>query len=247
MPSLSAASAFAVLLPPLSAAFAFAVISTCVSTAKALGHVPPGVAYPPISLAGIYAPEYYLFAPGFCAIALLLFVNENNFSRAFAAAPPAAPAAAEQLAALALARSVARAGFAGLAVTGVVPLQGWGEGASAAHGLGSLAFFASSLFHGYSTLNALAAEGLRGHPLHKARAPLLWHAKAAALLSCFCAFLPAQLLHPGGEDVFKMGGAEAVELDRGGFAQWWLVASLVLYFTLFAGDIYVLKRGDKKE
>ena len=126
MPSLSAASAFAVLLPPLSAAFAFAVISTCVSTAKALGHVPPGVAYPPISLAGIYAPEYYLFAPGFCAIALLLFVNENNFSRAFAAAPPAAPAAAEQLAALALARSVARAGFAGLAVTGVVPLQGWG-------------------------------------------------------------------------------------------------------------------------
>ena len=230
------------LLPIFSALFAVVIISTCVALAKQHGHVPPFIRYPPISLAGIEPPEYALFASGFACISALLWACEALFWASFSPRlPPPSPA----LAALGLhpARWAARLGFLGLAVTGVVPLQGWGELATLAHVTGSLAFFAASLHHGYTFCVALSSAALAGHPLHSARRPWLWRAKAAMLANGFCSFLPAQLLHPGGSPVAPhAGGPEAAELDRGGFAQWWMVGSLVAYYSLFSVDLYLLAR-----
>jgi hypothetical protein len=139
------------------------------------------------------------------------------------------------------ARGLARVGFAGLAAVGIVPLQGWGGAATLLHVLGSLAFFAFSLHHGHAVTSALASDALARHPLHRARAPGLWWGKVALLCNGLLSALPAQLLHPGGTPTSPHpGGAEAAELDAGGFSQWWLVGSLIGYYTLFAGDLAVL-------
>jgi hypothetical protein len=229
------------LLPLLSAAFAVLVIGRCVELAKLHAHVPPHVRFPPISLAGIEAPEYFTFAPGFVCIALLLAANERLFW-AFFERHLAAPAAwGRQELALQQTRHVVRLGFLGLAVTGVVPLQGWGELATSAHLLGAMAFFMCSLRHGHVLITSLSSEALSYHPMHAERRPWLWRAKVAMLSNGFLSFLPAQLLHPGGTPQRPhLGGAEAAEIDRQGFSQWWLVGSLIGYYTLFAIDMHVL-------
>ena len=231
--------------PLFAAALSVAVILASVATAKAHGHIPASIRTPPISLAGIHAPEYWLFAPGFALMAGALAACEAVFHSRFAAhlppPPPRGAPAQPEVARLHSARALARLGFAGLAVVGVVPLQGWGGGATLLHVLGSAAFFAASLNHGHAVTSALASAALAAHPLHRARAPGLWWAKAALLCNGLLSALPAQLLHPGGTPASPHpGGAEAAELDAGGFAQWWLVGSLIGYYTLFAGDLAVL-------
>ena len=226
--------------PLFAASFSVAVILSSVALAKAHGHIPAAIRTPPISLAGIHAPEYYLFAPGFTLMALALAQCEAVFFTAFAAHLPLRGADAE-VARLQSARGLARLGFAGLAAVGLVPLQGWGGAATLLHVLGSLAFFAFSLHHGHAMTSALASDALARHPLHRSRAPGLWWGKVALLCNGLLSALPAQLLHPGGTPTSPHpGGAEAAELDAGGFSQWWLVGSLIGYYTLFAGDLAVL-------
>jgi hypothetical protein len=237
-------------VPLASAAFSITIILCSVDLAKRSGHIHPSIRTPPISLAGIHAPEYYLFAPGFAAMALLLGLCEELWWRAFSAR---LPSEGPERAALGLEgmRAQVRLGFFGLALVGVVPLQGWGGAGTLVHVGGSMAFFCCSLQHGYALCAALAAQCMAAHPLHSARAPWLWRAKAALLCNGFLSFVPAQLLHPGGTPQRPhAGGEEASELDRGGFGQWWLVGSLIGYFTLFSVDMWVMGgegRGEGKE
>lgn len=252
-----------VLLPPVAAVFSVSVIATCISLAKEHGHIPLYIRYPPISFAGIYSPEYYVFSAGFVGIALFLAIIEACFWSKFsahmpplplaevaaAAAPDAAPADGastpeSERAALGLpfARLIARLGFFALAVTGVVPLQGWGGTATAVHQFASLIFFAGALYYGHTFSQALRSPCLADHPLHISRAPLLWGLKAFILLNAFLAFVPAQLLHPGGTPQNPHpGGAEAASIDTAGFGQWWTVGSIGGYFLFKAGDFFVLR------
>ena len=232
--------AAAALLPLLGAAVASASLATAVHLAVSAGHVPPGVTTPPLSLAGIQAPEYWLFASGLVSTAALLVVIEELHASALAPSLRAAAAAgadgAAAVAELEGMRFRARAAFVGLAILGAVPLEGWGGACSTAHSLASLAFFAGSLSHGFGVLPLLARPALARCALSRARAPVLWGAKAAALASALLAFLPAQWMHP------QNAGArsDAHDLNVAGATQWWTVGSLLVYFTLFAADFVLL-------
>ena len=236
-------------LPPLGAALAVAVIAHSVELARASGHLPRSVRFPPISLAGIYLPEYAHFAAGFAALALILAACEELRARALAPhLLRAAGLTAEARGQLAGARYAARAACLGLLLTGVVPLQlppGHPRGglATATHALAALAFFTGSQVHALQTLRALASRGARTLPASLADAPALFALKAVAALSSVLSFLPAQYLHPGGSPTSPHpGGAEAAELDAAGFTQWWTVASLLSYYALMGADFVLLSR-----
>jgi hypothetical protein len=230
-------------LPLLSAAYSIYVIHFLVEEAKRNGHISPFIRTPPISLAGIHAPEYYYFSAAFLSMAALLFHCEQEFWWRFSLHLPRSSPEVQALG-LDSARSLVQLGFAGLGLTGPIPLQGWGVAGTLAHCAVSIAFFALSLNHGFVMVRALSADCLLQHPLHRRNAPWLWWAKAAALASSMASFLPAQLLHPGGTPQNPhAGGEEAADLDRGGFAQWWVVGSLVVYFALFSADMLALDRA----
>jgi hypothetical protein len=235
-------SAALALLPPAVACLAFFTLSESVRLARAHGHLPPGITTPPLSLAGIHAPEYYVFAGGLLSVVLLLALMESL--RARVAAPWLALAAARGGAAAEALTATARGYFwfacAGLAAVGVVPLQGWGAAASLLHVGGSGVFFAFTLAHGRAVLSALSEPELGYLPTSRARAPALWWAQAAVLGSGFLSFIPAQLLHPGERGV---DGGEALDINRGGVSQWWLVASLVAYLTLWGAGEFLLLGG----
>ncbi len=230
------------LLPPAVAYLAFVALSESVRLARANGHVPAEISTPPLSLAGIHAPEYFYFAGGLFSVAALLQLMDALHARVAAPWLALAPPGGEAAAALAsTARWYLAAACAGLAVVGVVPLQGWGAAASLLHVSGSGVFFAFTLAHGRAALAALAAPELAFLPTSRANAPLLWWAQAVVLGSGFLSSIPAQLLHPGERGV---DGGEALEVNRGGVAQWWLVASLVAYLTLWgAGQFWLLGGG----
>jgi hypothetical protein len=229
-------------LPPVVAVLAFYTLREAVRLAHQHGHVPAEIATPPLSLAGIHAPEYYVFAGGLFAVALLLQCMEALHARVaspwLALASPPDGEAAESLSSTA--RWYFTAACCGLAVVGVVPLQGWGAVASLFHVGGSGVFFACTLAHGRAELSALASPELGYLPTSRANAPLLWWAQALVLGSGFLSFIPAQLLHPGEKGV---DGGEALDINRGGVSQWWLVGSLVVYLTLWGSTGFLLLGG----
>ena len=246
--------AFAAPLPPLSARLAVPVIAHCIALAREHGHLPAAARYPPISLAGIHAPEYARFAAGFAVLAALLAFCEELRARALAPLLARALARAGAVDAvagpLAAARWAARAACLGLLLTGLVPLQlppgdPRGELATAVHSLASAAFFLGSQWHAVSTLRALAAPAARPLPVSLAAAPALFALRAAAALSSVLSFVPAQLLHPGGTRASPHpGGPELAQLDTAGFAQWWAVGSLLAYYGLFGADFVLLSTDE---
>jgi len=256
-------------LPPVAAGLAVPLIAHCIALARAHGHIPDALRFPPISLAGIHAPEYARFAAGFAALAALLALCEELRARALARPLARALALARALRApaagagananadanadadacagpLAAARWAARAACLGLLLTGVVPLQlpagdPRGEAATAVHGLASAAFFVGSQWHAVATLRALAAPAARALPVSLAAAPALFALRAAAALSSVLGFVPAQLLHPGGTRTSPHpGGPELAQLDAAGFAQWWAVGSLLFYWAIYGLDFVLL-------
>jgi hypothetical protein len=229
---------YVALLPPLVACLAYYSLSESVRLAHLHGHVPPEISTPPLSLAGISAPEYYVFAGGLASVSVLLKLMEWLHARIAAPWLALAPPGCESVAGLVTSRFYFTLACAGLAVVGIVPLQGWGAGASLLHVSGSAVFFSFTLAHGRALLSALSTDELAYLPTSQARAPLLWWAKAAVMGSGFLSFIPAQLMHPGEKGV---DGGETLDINRGGVSQYWLVASLVVYLTLWgAGDLWLL-------
>jgi hypothetical protein len=223
---------FAWVLPIASAVFSVSVISFCVALAKASGHIPVKMLTPPISLAGIHAPEYMYFAVGFVIMAIAITACEELFWRA--AVPWMPPLNSAKVMALGLptARVVLRLALFGLALVGVVPLQGWGSLATVVHLGGSMAFFMGSLHHGFAITQAFASPCLKAHPLSATSSPMLWWAKNVALYSGLLSFFPSEILK-----YFAQVRDDELE----GFAQWWMVGSLICYFTLFAADLRILQ------
>lgn len=234
------------LLPLLAAGFSVAVLMYCVQLSKMHGHIPTTIRTPPLSLAGIHAPEYFYFSSGFVAMSVLLVACEHLFFSALAPYLPLLSAEEEAELGLTSSRGTVRLGFLGLALTGVLPLQGWGSACSLAHVLASLAFFMCSIQYGFKMSHALCSPKLDALPVHYRNAPLLWYVKCGFLANCFLSFIPAQVLHPGGTPLKPhLGGQEAAEIDAGGFSQWWMVGSLILYFTCYSADIFILERSKK--
>lgn len=255
--SLATARTYGVYLPPLSLLLSLFLLSTSVHLSRASSLFPPPLTYPPLSLAGIYSPSlphcYLYFAFAFTTIALSLAYIEGLHWALLSHThhvlklkdTTAATAAATTPSPLHTAHTHVRYGFLGLALVGILPLQGWGELATTAHVLSSLLFFAASLSHGYTFLATLASPEYTPSPLSLHHSPSLWYTKAACLASGFLSFLPAQLLHPGGTPLHPHpGGAELADIDAAGFGQWWFVASLMLYYTSFAWDFAILASGD---
>jgi hypothetical protein len=134
----------------------------------------------------------------------------------------------------------------GLLLQGVVPLQGAGATASLLHVAGANVFFACSLVHAYQ-MRAMLAETRPPPPLATARRRfrLGWLVKAACAASALVPFLPAALLHPGERRLDATGAvplAEELAVERAGFSQWWMVCSLIAYYTSYALDLAQLAR-----
>ena len=218
--------------PLLAALAAWALIYSLLHLARqptgsAPAPVPSWLEYPPISLASLRAPERWLYALGFTALALALLGIEAAHWREISSALRAVLASAQQgdsddaqaatgvppldsksniikaaracHSELSSARWAARAAFAGLAVQGLVPLENGplGSAGTLLHVAGANVFFMASLRHAWLILSALSAPAAAHLPLSRARAPLGWWAKAVAAAAAALPFIPATLLHPG--------------------------------------------------
>ena len=212
---------------------------------------PPEIRYPPLSLAGIYEKNivhcYLIFAVVFVMISLQLLFIENLHWLLLSHTSALRPVGArEGRAILQTAHNYVRVGFLGLALTGLIPLQGWGGGATTVHSLSSLLFFFGSLAHGWMSLSAWAHPSTAAHPLSRKNSPFLWWCKGFLLFSGFLSFIPAQVLHPGGTPLHPHPlGPELADVERAGFGQWWFVGSLMLYYASMGFDFWVL-RGAKE-
>ncbi len=106
------------------------------------------------------------------------------------------------LATLERASLVARIAFAGLALQGVIPLQGMGDVAGLVHVMGANIFFLLSIYHGACVLWCTAtltadAAGATSLPVSRSADTVGWWFRAFVLLSAFFPTLPAMVLHPG--------------------------------------------------
>lgn len=97
---------------------------------------------------------------------------------------------------------VARIAFAGLALQGIIPLQGMGDLAGLVHVMGANVFFLLSIYHGACVLWCTAtltadAAGPTSLPVSRSADTVGWWFRGFVLVAAFFPTLPAMLLHPG--------------------------------------------------